>query len=754
MKNTIPHPKLITLIILIILSISFLTIQTKSQNPYGELLIVDAGGEGDFIKIQSAIDNASSGDKILIKNGLYKENNIQINNKIIIEGENQEKTIIDCEGKKGFIINTCCVEITNLKIMNSGESAIHILEGYNKCEINSVEIINVENTGLWIQGPETKVLGCTIKGTNQGMGIKLRKSDTVVDQTTIHAFDTGLMILINSNDHIIKNSVFYNNEKAIDIRIDSNDNIVKNCDISYNTYGIYIWQNSNDNLVYQNNFWKNTENAFTETTNKWDNGTIGNYWDDYTLEERKNDLVGNNSYSINSESKDNNPLIQPVPSKVLRKPVSVRVTSFLNDDTPSFTWLPSIYIKEIEGYIVKIDSNPETFIGNITSWTSPINLNNGIHTFYVKARAVDNTTSDYATTTFVVDTTTDDSDGDGWTDAEEQEYGTDPYDSDNYPLDTDNDNLPDSIDTDDDNDGYPDEMEESYNSNPKNAKSTPVDTDDDKIPDNDSIDGLFTGDTDDDNDGLTDSIEEKLGSNPKNNDDVKRIYVKGKEYYLVDTNQNNIYNLLYNSKNENTYAVDVSDGNYLIDLDGDGSWDYIYQTKIDEVKTYNQETDYKTYLVFVIIATILSAFIIRYYLVNNKKDKSLKKEKTKKKISTKNIDSEEDKISTINVTKSLLYDMQDTVSKYVEQLDEIEKQIKKSEQTSDAEKNIISVKQKTKDKELWKQKLKKSPYEDIETKVDSIIFEKMVDKKNDVSTMDVDDEVDSLISKHFSKFKR
>jgi hypothetical protein len=98
--------------------------------------------------------------------------------------------------------------------------------------------------------------------------------------------------------------------------------------------------------------------------------------------------------------------------------------------------------------------------------------------------------------------------------------------------------------------------------------------------------------------------------------------------------------------------------------------------------------------------------------------------------------------------------MQKTVGRYVEQLDEIEKQIKKSETNIDEEKNLISVKQKTKNEKLWKQNLENDSNENIETKVDSIIFEKMMDKKTDVSKMDVTDAVDTLLSKHFNTFKK
>ena len=95
-----------------------------------------------------------------------------------------------------------------------------------------------------------------------------------------------------------------------------------------------------------------------------------------------------------------------------------------------------------------------------------------------------------------------DDDNDGWSDEEEQEFGTDPKNPDDYPLDTDGDHIPDSIDTDDDNDGVAD-TEDAFPKDPSEWK----DTDGDGIGDN--------ADPDDDNDGYTDEEEINQGTDPK-----------------------------------------------------------------------------------------------------------------------------------------------------------------------------------------------------------------------------------------------
>jgi uncharacterized repeat protein (TIGR01451 family) len=66
-----------------------------------------------------------------------------------------------------------------------------------------------------------------------------------------------------------------------------------------------------------------------------------------------------------------------------------------------------------------------------------------------------------------------DDDNDGWTDDEENQYGTDPFDPNDYPVDTDGDGIPDSVDDDDDNDGWTDDEENEYGSDPLDPADHP-----------------------------------------------------------------------------------------------------------------------------------------------------------------------------------------------------------------------------------------------------------------------------------------
>jgi len=84
-------------------------------------------------------------------------------------------------------------------------------------------------------------------------------------------------------------------------------NIIKNS----NETGLYIHY-SQENVVYQNCFIENRINAEDDgILNQWDNGTVGNYWDNYEGVDDNNDGIGDTPYDISGSagSKDNYPLM-------------------------------------------------------------------------------------------------------------------------------------------------------------------------------------------------------------------------------------------------------------------------------------------------------------------------------------------------------------------------------------------------------------------------------------------------------------
>jgi hypothetical protein len=649
-----------------------------------ETLIVDITGNGDYTSIREALANADVTDIILIRKGIYNEYNLVVSKKIEITGEEPSNTIIDCSGNIAFTLNSPYVDISNLQIINTGESAIIISPGSTGCTVSNCIInTNYKAVAVSIRSSYNTISDCTIIGLDTSkQGVKIQGSYNVVENCDIQDFANGILTIYGTNNQILNCNIL-NNEVAIDFRLSSNNNLVTGCNIYFNLHSIRIWQNSNNNLIYLNNFWKNDITAIVEENNSWDNGAEGNYWDRYRGQDSNGDGIGDTPYKISEGNEDRFPRVSMILPDIITHPTYVKHTTSKSDTTPSFSWYPSVYSKGIKGYYVKIDTNSEVFIGDTTSWTSSITLSDGVHMFYVRAEGLDGTLSNYSIISFTIDTTIIDSDGDGWSDQEEEQYGTDANNSNHYPLDTDDDHIPDSVDTDDDDDGYSDEMELSYGTDEANPIFYPTDTDHDGVPNDDSKDGKYIGDLDDDDDGLTDTTEALIGSSSVNGSDVTRIYIGGNSYYLVDVSHNGIFDILYEPIDDISTGVEKYGADYRIDVDGDGSYDHIYNTLDGSVSAYSEPIIIPIAIWLLIILVVLLAalyFVPRYlkerfikYKVRRKPKKLIRRPIIEKTLKIP-ISEKKDTVMMIDQTKTLLQNIHQDVEEYMEKLKELEQQ--------------------------------------------------------------------------------
>jgi len=173
---------------------------------------------------------------------------------------------------------------------------------------------------------------------------------------------------------------------------------------------------------------------------------------------------------------------------------------------------------------------------------------------------------------------------------------------------TDNTNLTDTENTtvniklDTDGDGWSDEDEEYYNSDKTNANDIPLDTDNDGVLDAD--------DEDDDNDIINDEIETILGTNPK----IKDITIKvlnGIVFYLIDLDDDGIPDRFYNASSEKDVTVKIrEDGTYLLNIDSDAYWDYVYDPASGETTNYEEKPGSSDGLPWFTIASVIIIIII------------------------------------------------------------------------------------------------------------------------------------------------
>jgi len=409
-------------------SISSRTEQSSMSILGGDILYVGGSGEGNYSRIQDAIDNASDGDTVFVydDSSPYYEN-VVVDKSINVIGENKDTTIIDAQGVddvvyvfadevyiSGFTIKysddwevDAGIEISNGSyytyiedcIIKDNRFGIFAENGshttINECIINdnldgslimwstNWTIINSifmnRQWNLWIHNSHhnninnctfsnssynyfasrgidftgsgyNTVKNCEITNTWEGISFydasgEISAHNIIQDCTISNNYGRAITFGDGFDNHVVK-SVISNNGRggsdegfAIEL-FETSNNYIENCVISDNPNGgiLILWLANNNyiiestisnnghgvtygygiecgspNYIYCNNFIGNKIQAYDVHSNGyWDNGELGNYWDDYKGGDEEGDGIGDTPYTLYSQSnQDNYPLILP-----------------------------------------------------------------------------------------------------------------------------------------------------------------------------------------------------------------------------------------------------------------------------------------------------------------------------------------------------------------------------------------------------------------------------------------------------------
>jgi parallel beta-helix repeat protein len=248
------------IILLFVGTCIFPVIAQNTQKPSqpasrGNWLYVGGSGPGNYSKIQDAVDNATDGDTVFVydDSSPYYEN-IMVNKRISLIGENKETTIIDGNG---------------------GDYAVFLTKNSTSVIINGFTIRNPlgyqYNIGIRIEGPHNVISGNRIENTHDGININylayFSVNNTIVDNTITHA-DCGISLFISAQNKIYENQIednelglcvygwSYTSKKPLFLDEDKND-IYKNTLIN-NDIGIIIYNygfvNLSQNIITNNSY--------------------------------------------------------------------------------------------------------------------------------------------------------------------------------------------------------------------------------------------------------------------------------------------------------------------------------------------------------------------------------------------------------------------------------------------------------------------------------------------------------------------
>ncbi|MCK4613222.1 MAG: right-handed parallel beta-helix repeat-containing protein, partial [Thermoplasmata archaeon] len=244
------HTKTLTALLLLTAGLALLALAIGTTA--AETITVDDDGPANYSKIQDAINNATEGDTILVKEGTYHENVI-VNKTVSLIGNGSANTTIDGGGKGDIVkITADWVNVSGFRVIN-GSAGIKMESNHNKVFENNCSSNN--NYGIYLYEFSNNNTLINNTCSNNDFGIYLYKSNynTLSNNTCSNNHDHGIWIQSYSDNNTLTNNTCNSNSLiGISVEDSNNTTITNNTCSSNNRYGIYI-RDSHNNTISNNN---------------------------------------------------------------------------------------------------------------------------------------------------------------------------------------------------------------------------------------------------------------------------------------------------------------------------------------------------------------------------------------------------------------------------------------------------------------------------------------------------------------------
>lgn len=321
----------------------------------------------DYPTIQGAIGNASDGDTIYVKKGIYDgpiNQTIVINKTLSLIGENPETTILNLHPawvvqswdftmtpvygyEHSVEIQASDVELSGFTFKGPGNFYV---KGYNTQISNNVITVYLWLVGSKDNASHNNIRSITVGGSGNtvnkntfiggGIDVRFGSLHTICDNlvtngsciglvesnknkifnNTVKNCKIGIAIHLISSGNAVYDNILFNNEIGFAIHIDGNNNVIYENYVANSSCGVVVGRHSiggENTSVYHNNFVDNIEQIRIEPRANnydsiFDNGKEGNYWSNYNGTDNNGDGIGDTPFIIDGAKQDNYPLMEPV----------------------------------------------------------------------------------------------------------------------------------------------------------------------------------------------------------------------------------------------------------------------------------------------------------------------------------------------------------------------------------------------------------------------------------------------------------
>ncbi|MFO7793324.1 MAG: right-handed parallel beta-helix repeat-containing protein [Thermoplasmata archaeon] len=229
----------------------------------------------------------------------------------------EDNTLTNRIGHTINIVDSENIDLVDNEVI--GETVIDY-EGFG---INIADSRGINVTGNHVEGHwevPTVEHGVFIEGSR----------GVIIQDNHIEGNDHYGIGLLRSDKNVVKGNTLKNNSWGIYLEISDSNELVENI-LFDNGYGVFLEKSEEDiysknNSIYHNDFVRNGDAAWDsygtveDDHNRWDNGTLGNYWSDYKRDypdaEEENE-IWDTPYEIKGReeehrSKDRFPAVEPM----------------------------------------------------------------------------------------------------------------------------------------------------------------------------------------------------------------------------------------------------------------------------------------------------------------------------------------------------------------------------------------------------------------------------------------------------------